>query len=241
VPDLTHDELRAESADLNRRIERAGLLVLSFGNVSVADRSAGVFAIKPSGVPYAELTADDIVVLSIEDGSTVWGSRRPSSDTPTHLLLYQQYPLLAGIVHTHSPAAVAWAQAHRSIPCLGTTHADHFHGPVPVTRPLTPAEIDGEYEANTGRVIIEHFETAGINPVHTPAVLVASHGPFTWGTSGAEAVTNAIALEAVAGMALNTLALAPDRLPIDEALAEKHFGRKHGPAAYYGQPETERP
>ncbi len=233
---MSYDQLREESADLNRRIERAGLLVLSFGNVSVADREAGVFAIKPSGVAYADLTADDIVVVSIQDGSTVWGSRRPSSDTPTHLLLLQRYPELRGIVHTHSPAAVAWAQAHRPIPCLGTTHADHFHGPVPVTRALTAAEIEAAYEANTGRVIVEHFESEGINPLHMPGVLVASHGPFTWGASGIQAVTNAIALEAIAGMALNTLALAPDQQPVDDALLEKHFRRKHGPDSYYGQP-----
>jgi len=235
---MTFDRVRAESADLNRRIERAGLVILSFGNVSVADRAAGVFAIKPSGVPYADLTDDDIVVISIEDGATLSGSRRPSADTPTHLILYQRYPDLRGIVHTHSPAAVAWAQAHRPIPCLGTTHADHFDGPVPVTRPLTAAEIDGEYEANTGRVIVELFETDGLDPLHMPGVLVASHGPFTWGGSGAEAVTNAIALEAIAGMALDTLALAPDRVPVDDALLGKHFQRKHGPAAYYGQPPT---
>jgi L-ribulose-5-phosphate 4-epimerase len=233
---MTYDQIRAESADLNRRIDRAGLVVLSFGNVSVADRAAGVFAIKPSGVSYADLTDDDIVVISIQDGTTVWGSRRPSSDTATHLLLYQRYPDLRGIVHTHSPAAVAWAQAHRPIPCLGTTHADHFHGPVPVTRTLTAAEIETEYEANTGRVIVEHFETEGLHPLDAPGVLVASHGPFTWGASGLEAVTNAIALEAIAGMAISTLALAPDRPPVDDALLDKHFKRKHGPAAYYGQP-----
>ncbi len=233
---MTHDRIRAECAELNRRIERSGLVILSFGNVSVADRSAGVFAIKPSGIPYAQLTADDVVVVSIEDGRTVMGTRRPSSDTPTHLLLYQQFPMLGGIVHTHSPAAVAWAQAHRPIPCLGTTHADHFHGPVPVTRQLRAAEIEGEYEANTGRVIVEHFETEGLQPLHTPGVLVASHGPFTWGASGDEAVTNAIALEAIARIALDTLVLDRDRPPVDDALLEKHFGRKHGPGAYYGQP-----
>ncbi len=235
---MTYDQIRAASADLNRRIERAGLVVLSFGNVSVADRAAGVFAIKPSGVPYADLTDDDIVVVSIENGTVVAGSGRPSSDTPTHLFLYQQYADLRGVVHTHSPAAVAWAQAHRPIPCLGTTHADHFRGQVPVTRPLTAAEIDGAYEANTGRVIVEHFETEGLHHLHMPGVLVASHGPFTWGASGEEAVTNAIALEAIAGMAISTLALAPDRPPVDDALLEKHFQRKHGPAAYYGQPPT---
>jgi L-ribulose-5-phosphate 4-epimerase len=233
---MTYERIRAESADLNRRIELAGLVILSFGNVSVADRSLGVFAIKPSGVPYADLTDDDMVVVSIEDGSTVSGSRRPSSDTPTHLILYQRYPDLGGVVHTHSPAAVAWAQAHRPIPCLGTTHADHFDGPVPVTRPLTAAEIDGDYEANTGRVIVELFEADGLDPLHMPGVLVASHGPFTWGATGLEAVTNAVALEAIAGMALDTLALAPDGVPVDDALLGKHFGRKHGPAAYYGQP-----
>jgi L-ribulose-5-phosphate 4-epimerase len=233
---VEHERLRTESAALNRRLEQAGLIVLSFGNVSVADRDAGVFAIKASGVPYADLTAEDIVVVSIADGSIVAGDRRPSSDTPTHQLLYARYPELLGIVHTHSPHAVAWAQAHRPIPCLGTTHADHFHGEVPVTRPLRADEINGPYEANTGRVIIEHFEREGLNALHVPGVLVASHGPFTWGASGAEAVTTAIALEAIAQMAIHTLAIAPDRPPVDDALLERHFQRKHGPGAYYGQP-----
>ena len=233
---MQYESIRVAAAEQNRRIERAGLIVLSWGNASVADHDAGVFAIKPSGVPYADLTPEDIVVVSIHDGRIVAGDKRPSSDTPTHLLLFQRYPGLGGVVHTHSHCATSWAQARRPIPCFGTTHADHFHGPVPVTRPLSDEEIAGEYEANTGRVIIEHFDTENLNPLDVPGVLVASHGPFTWGASGVEAVSNAIALETIAAMALHTLAIAPDRGPVENALLLRHFQRKHGPAAYYGQP-----
>jgi L-ribulose-5-phosphate 4-epimerase len=233
---MGYDSLRAAAAEQNRRIGRAGLIVLSFGNVSVADSNKGVFAIKPSGIAYADLVDDDIVVVSLVDGRIVQGDKRPSSDTPTHLLLYRRFPELGGIVHTHSPYATSWAQARRPIPCFGTTHADHFNGPVPVTRPLDDDEIGGEYEANTGRVIIDHFESGGLDPLQVPGALVASHGPFTWGRSGAEAVTNAIALEAIAGMALHTLLLAPDMGPVEGSLLERHFHRKHGPSAYYGQP-----
>lgn len=235
---MGYEALRALAIEQNQRIERAGLVILSFGNVSVADPTQGVFAIKPSGVPYAELVPDDMVVISIENGRTVQGDRRPSTDAPTHLALYRRYPQLEGIAHTHSPYATSWAQAGRPIPCFGTTHADHFHGPVPVTRALGDNEIGGDYEANTGAVIIGHFETAGLEPLDVPGVLVTSHGPFTWGQSGAWAVTNAIALEAVAEMAFRTLALAPGRGPIDGALLEKHFRRKHGLSAYYGQPTS---
>jgi L-ribulose-5-phosphate 4-epimerase len=236
---MSHEALRVAAVEQNQRIERAGLVVLSFGNVSVADPSEGIFAIKPSGVGYADLLPDDIVLISIEDGRIVHGDKRPSSDTPTHLILYRAYSELGGIVHTHSPYATSWAQARRPIPCFGTTHADHFYGPVPVTRPLSDEEIGSEYEANTGRVIIGHFKGADLDPLHVPAVLVASHGPFAWGRSGAEAVDNAIALEAVAGMALHTLALAPDRGPVEDPLLDRHFLRKHGPSAYYGQPASE--
>ena len=229
-------ELCAEVVQANRRLEEAGLVVLSFGNASAVDRTAGVFAIKPSGVPYAQLTPEDIVVVAIEDGRVVQGTLRPSSDTPTHRVLYQRYPALGGMVHTHSPFATAWAQARREIPCFGTTHADSFHGPVPVTRPLSAAEIEGEYEHNTGLVIVERLEAEALDPLHVPGVLVASHGPFTWGQTGADAVTTAIALEAIAAMALRTLAIAPGTPSVEEALRERHFTRKHGPRAYYGQP-----
>ena len=163
---------------------------------------------------------------------------RPSSDTPTHRVLYQRYPSLGGVVHTHSPHATAWAQARREIPCLGTTHADSFHGSVPVTRPLTAAEIEGEYEHNTGLVIVERLDADALDPLHVPGVLVAAHGPFTWGRSGSEAVTTAIALEAIAAMALRTLTIRPDAPAVEEALLERHFTRKHGPHAYYGQPSA---
>jgi L-ribulose-5-phosphate 4-epimerase len=235
---MRYESIRLRAVEQNRRIERAGLVVLSWGNVSVADHDEGVFAIKPSGVPYESLTAEDIVVLSIAEGRIVDGAKRPSSDTPTHRLLYQRYPELGGIVHTHSACATSWAQARRAIPCLGTTHADHFNGAVPVTRLLSDAEIGGDYEANTGRVIVEYFDSEGLNPLHVPGVLVASHGPFTWGPGAAEAVSNAIALEAIAAMALHTLFLAPEQESVSDALLERHFERKHGPAAYYGQPES---
>jgi L-ribulose-5-phosphate 4-epimerase len=175
--------------------------------------------------------------VSLLDGRPLEGGLRSSSDTPTHLELYRRYPTLGGIVHTHSIEASAWAQAQRPIPPLGTTHADHFHGPVPVTRPMAEPEILGDYERETGRVIVETLDGAALDPLEMPAVLVASHGPFTWGVSASEAVTQAIALEAVAAMAARTLALAPDAPPIGTALLERHYRRKHGPGAYYGQPQ----
>jgi L-ribulose-5-phosphate 4-epimerase len=233
-------ELRAEVCRANVDLVRAGLVTLSFGNASGVDREAGVFVIKPSGVPYETLRPEDLVVVSLADGSVVEGSLRPSSDTPTHLRLYQRFASIGGVVHTHSPHATAWAQAGRGVPCLGTTHADHFRGTVPVTRALTEAEIDGDYEAETGAVIVETFSRLGIEPLHMPAVLVRSHGPFTWGRDAADAVVNAVALEAVAALAQRTFALQPDTPPVDEALLRRHFLRKHGPGAYYGQPGGQR-
>ena len=233
---MAHSELREQVLSANLEIVRAGLVVLTFGNVSGADRAAGVMAIKPSGVPYAELDAEGIVVLDLETGAVVAGEARPSSDTPTHLVLYRAFAGVAGIVHTHSPYATAWAQAGRELPCYGTTHADHFGGAVPVTRSLARAEIEGDYERLTGEVIVETFSELGLDPAAVPAALVSSHGPFVWGSDAAEAVENAVALEAVAASALRTEALRPDAVPLGEALRRRHFERKHGSHAYYGQP-----
>jgi L-ribulose-5-phosphate 4-epimerase len=230
-----HDELRARVLAANLAIVDAGLVVLTFGNVSAVDRSAGVMAIKPSGVPYEELGPESMVVIEIESGEVLDEGLRPSSDAPTHLVLYRRFGAVGGIVHTHSGAATAWAQAGRSIPCFGTTHADHFHGALPVTRDLTSEEVRGEYEARTGDVIVETIEGLGLDPLEMPGVLVRSHGPFAWGTDAPHAVENAIALEEVAAMALDTLALAPSLGQIGDELLERHFRRKHGPAAYYGQ------
>jgi L-ribulose-5-phosphate 4-epimerase len=228
--------LKAEVCRINKEIVRAGLVVLTFGNASAVDRAAGVMAIKPSGVDYDALTPDDIVVLSLKDGRVLEGNKRFSSDTPTHLYLYQKFPNIGGIVHTHSIQATAWAQAGREIPCFGTTHADHCYGPVPVTRMLTAKEIQGDYELNTGKVIVERFTRGKLNPDHVPMVLVAGHAPFVWGANPAKALENAIALEAMATMALHTIALKPPGGPIPQALLDKHFLRKHGAKAYYGQP-----
>ena len=230
LPDLREQVWRA-----NQGLVRAGLVTLSFGNASGVDRKIGVLVIKPSGVPYDQLRPEHLVVVSLEDGRVVEGDLRPSSDTPTHLILYQRYPEIGGVVHTHSTAATAWAQAGRSIPPLGTTHADHFHGPVPVTRQMRENEVAGAYEHETGVVIVETLERLGLSAAGMPAALVASHGPFTWGRDAEDAVANATALEAVAAMATQTFALNPDVQPIAQYLVERHFRRKHGPGAYYGQ------
>jgi L-ribulose-5-phosphate 4-epimerase len=230
-----HAELRENVFEANRELVRAGLVVLTFGNVSGVDRTAGVIAIKPSGVAYRELAPESIVVVDLDSGDVVGGNYRPSSDTPTHLILYRGFDAIGGVVHTHSPFATAWAQAGRAIPCFGTTHADHFHGPVPVTRPLASAEIQGDYEARTGDVIVETFEGLGLDPLEAPGALVASHGPFAWGIDVAHAVENAIALEAVAALAMRTTMLRSDSQEIAQALLDRHFLRKHGPDSYYGQ------
>lgn len=226
------DELREEVCRANRALESSGLITLTWGNVSGIDRAAGLVAIKPSGVPYAKLTPADIVLVDLQ-GEMVEGELRASSDTPTHAALYRAFPGIGGVVHTHSICATAFAQAGRAIPCFGTTHADHFHGEVPVTRMLSAAEVAGDYEAATGAVIVERF--ANLTPLHVPAVLVAGHGPFTWGPTATDALHNSIALEAVARMALDTLALTPSAAPLPAYLLDKHFLRKHGPEAYYGQ------
>ena len=235
MPSLSLPELREKVWLANQSIVRAGLVTLSFGNASGVDRDAGVLVIKPSGVPYDELRPEHLVVVALDDGRVVEGELRPSSDTPTHLALYRRFPEIGGVVHTHSTAATAWAQAGRSIPPLGTTHADHFHGAVPVTRQMTRHEVDGAYEAETGAVIVETLERLGLAAVEMPAALVASHGPFTWGHDAQDAADNATALEAVAAMAAQTLALRPDAGPMEDYLMERHFRRKHGPNAYYGQ------
>ena len=228
-------DLREAVCDANRRLAAVGLVTLSFGNASGVDRAAGVIVIKPSGVACDAVTPDQLVVVALEDGSIVEGALRPSSDTPTHLELYRRLEGIGGVVHTHSVEASAFAQARRPIPCLGTTHADHFAGPVPITRPLRDAEIDGDYELATGTVIADALASASLEALAMPAVLVAHHGPFTWGRDAAEAAVNAEAVELVAALAARTLALAPDETAMPEHLRERHFARKHGPAAYYGQ------
>ena len=228
------EELKKQVYEANMELPKRGLVTYTWGNVSGIDRESGCFVIKPSGVDYDILTPDDMVVMDM-DGNRVEGRYKPSSDTPTHLELYKAFPELGGIVHTHSSWATSWAQAGRDIPCYGTTHADYMYGPIPCARSLTEEEINGEYEKNTGLVIIETFRTRGINPVYVPAVLCTNHGPFTWGKDAAEAVHNAVVLEEVAKMACRTEMIRPDVAPAPDCIKEKHFMRKHGENAYYGQ------
>lgn len=232
---MSYDALKQEVWQANLALVEAGLVVLTWGNASGVDRKAGVMAIKPSGVAYSQLRAQHIVVLSLESGEIVEGEGRPSSDTPTHLHLFRSFPSLGGIVHTHSTYGTCFAQAMRDVPCLGTTHADNFYGAIPCTRPMTPAEIETDYELNTGRVMVECFEKRNVDPANVPGVLVASHAPFAWGTTPAKAVENAIVLEFSAQMALHSFALNPELKPVPQVLRDKHFLRKHGPKAYYGQ------
>jgi L-ribulose-5-phosphate 4-epimerase len=231
---VNYQSIREECCEANLALPKTGLVDLTFGNVSVLDADAGVFAIKPSGVDYDKLRAEDMVVVDLE-GEIVDGDLRPSSDTPTHRCLFRAFAGsgVRSIVHTHSRCAVAFAQAGREIPCLGTTHADHFYGSVPVTRAMTVEEIGGEYEWETGKVIVECF--ADLNPMDVPAVLVNDHGPFAWNVTAAKAVEYALALEVAADMALKTFSLSPDQAPVSSALLDKHFLRKHGKNAYYGQ------
>lgn len=226
------DQLRHECWETNLLLQQSGLVDLTFGNASVADPAQGIFAIKPSGVAYSGLTPEKMVIVDYA-GEVIEGNLRPSSDTATHCCILAADPAIRAVVHTHSRHAVAFAQAQRPIPCFGTTHADHFNGEVPVTRALRKNEIDTDYELNTGRAIVELFATH--NPIQVPAVLVRSHGPFVWGSSGKKAVDNAIALEIIAEMAIHTLALNPTAEPLASALLSKHNNRKHGPNAYYGQ------
>ena len=232
---MKFQQLKQDVRQTNQALAESGLVVLTFGNVSGVDRQANVMAIKPSGVAYKKLQPKDIVVLSLETGEVVEGDLRASSDTPTHLLLYQKMPHIGGIVHTHSTFATCWAQAKRPLPCMGTTHADHFYGSVPVTRQLTPEEIANDYERNTGKVIIEYLSTEEGNPGQVPAALVPQHGPFVWGNTPAAALENAIALEEVARTAFYTFGLNLNAEQLPTELLDKHFNRKHGGNAYYGQ------
>ena len=227
------EKLKAEVCRANLDLVREGLVIQTWGNVSAIDRDVGLVVIKPSGVPYDHMAAEQMVVVSLESGLVVEGDLKPSSDTPTHLVLYRSFKKIGGIVHTHSLHATAWAQACKGIPSYGTTQADYWFGDVPCTRQLTPKEIKSEYEANTGKVIVETFRK--MDPLQHPAVLVASHGPFTWGKDAHDAVHNAVVLEFVARLAGETLRLDPAVKPMQSALLEKHFLRKHGPGAYYGQ------
>ena len=229
------ETLRKQVYEANMELPRRGLVTFTWGNVSGIDRARGLVVIKPSGVEYEALTPRDMVVLDLESGRVVEGGLNASSDTRTHLELYRAFPDLGGVVHTHSPSAVAWAQAGRDIPCYGTTHADYFYGPVPCARQLTQAEIDEDYEKNTGAVIVETFRRRGLDPMHLPGVICSSHGPFTWGKDAAQAVYHAVVLEEVAKMAILTREVDPSAAPAPQRVQDKHFLRKHGPAAYYGQ------
>lgn len=230
------DTLRAEVCRVNKEIGRTGLAMLTWGNASGVDREGGTVVIKPSGIGYEDLTPDALVVLDLGTGEVLEGRLRPSSDTPTHLHLYRAFATIGGVVHTHSHFATAWAQACREIPCYGTTHADYAHGSVPLTRGLKEAETSAEYELNTGRVITERFRQGGLEPDAYPGVLVASHGPFAWGASPAAALNSALVLEEIARMAYHTATLNRDIGAVPRHLLDKHFLRKHGKDAYYGQP-----
>lgn len=229
------EELKKIVCDANIELHAHGLAPFTWGNVSQVDRAAGVFAIKPSGVPYSELTSEKIVIVSLEDGKVVDGNYNPSSDTPTHYILYKEFPELNAVVHTHSVNASSFAQAGRSIPAYGTTHADFSYTAVPCTRALDEQEVKGEYELNTGKVIAAHFKENNLDVASTPAVLVRSHAPFVFGKNASDAVHNAAVLEIVAEIALKTELLGNNGNEIDKYLSDKHYFRKHGEGAYYGQ------
>lgn len=232
------EELKQKVFEANLKLVEYNLVVLTWGNVSTIDREKGLFVIKPSGVPYDKMTADDMVVMDLK-GNKVEGELNPSSDTPTHLELYNKFESIGGVVHTHSPWAVSWAQAGRDIPAFGTTHADFTNGAIPCTRGLTRDEVNGEYELNTGKVIVEEFAKRGIKSEECPAVLIHRHGPFTWGKDAFKAVENALILEEVAKMAHRTEKIASlscdSNIGIEDYLLDKHYQRKHGKNAYYGQ------
>jgi L-ribulose-5-phosphate 4-epimerase len=227
-----YEDLKKTVCDANIELQRQKLVIYSFGNVSGINRQAGIVAIKPSGVSYDELTPDKIVLLDL-NANIIEGELKPSSDTPTHLELYRSLQSIGAICHTHSPAATMWAQSCREIPCFGTTHADYFFGPIPVTETMTDSQIQNDYELNTGKVIVKRF--AQLDPMQMPAVLVANHGPFTWGKTPADAVEAMVVLEQVATTALGTIIINPAQGPIFKALLNKHYFRKHGKTAYYGQ------
>jgi L-ribulose-5-phosphate 4-epimerase len=226
------EALRTEVLEANLELVRRGLVVHTFGNASAVSREQGLCVIKPSGVPYGKMTAADMVIADLH-GKVVEGSLRPSSDLATHVALYRAFPLIGGVVHTHSRHATAWAQSGREIPCFGTTHADYFHGPVPLTEPMMREEIQSEYEANTGGAIIRRMR--GLDPLACPACLVAGHAPFCWGKSVTDAAQMAVIVEEIAAMAWITVTINPTVRPIGEPLRDKHHFRKHGPNAYYGQ------
>ena len=228
------EKLKQEVLEANLLLPKHGLITFTWGNVSGIDRETGLVVIKPSGVEYDGMTAEDMVVVDL-DGNRVEGKYTPSSDTPTHLALYKAFPTLGGVVHTHSRWATSFAQAGKGVPAFGTTQGDYFYGEIPCTRKMTPEEIGGEYELETGNVIIETFRQRGIDPAQVPAVLVNSHGPFTWGTDPHNAVHNAVVLEEVSFMAFHAMALTPGLSPMQQELLDKHYLRKHGPGAYYGQ------
>jgi len=227
-----YEELRKAVCQANIELQTQKLVIYSWGNVSGIDRKAGVVAIKPSGVAYDQLTADKMVLLDLDE-NIVEGNLKPSSDTPTHLELYRNFKTVGGVCHTHSTNATMWAQACREIPCFGTTHADYFYGSIPVTEVMTAEQIKSDYELNTGKVIVKRF--AGMDPMEMPAVLVANHGPFTWGKTPYDAVEAAVVLEQIATMALGTININPNQNEISQHLCDKHYLRKHGKNAYYGQ------
>lgn len=232
-----YEQLKRAVCEANIELQRQKLVIYSWGNVSGIDREAGVVAIKPSGVPYDELKPEKMVMLDL-DANVLEGDLKPSTDAPSHLELYRNFETIGGVCHTHSVNATMWAQACREIPCFGTTHADYFHGSVPVTKTMTAAQIQGDYEINTGKVIVTRF--AGMDPMEMPAVLVANHGPFTWGKTPADAVEAAVILEQVAAMALGTININPKQKEISQHLLDKHYLRKYGENAYYGQENNKR-